>query len=57
LIKRDDVLSGFPENERARRPCEDAILDHVIDALNEFHEKHGEFHEKHGLLSDEFPSL
>ncbi len=48
--KVEELLAAYVAAERARRRAEDAELEAVIDALNEFHEKHG-------LLSDDFPSF
>jgi antitoxin CcdA len=46
----EDLLTGFVEQEEARRRAADERLDAVISALDTFHEQHG-------LLSDDFPSL
>ena len=46
----EGLLGTFVAQEKARRRDEEARLERVIDALNEFHEEHG-------FLSDEFPSF
>jgi antitoxin CcdA len=46
----EDLLAVFVEQEEARQRAADELLNAVIFALDEVHEKHG-------LLSDDFPSL
>ncbi len=46
----EGLLAAYVTAEQARKREDDAKLDQVIDALNEFHEKHG-------FLSDEFSIL
>ncbi len=46
----EELLSGYVQQEQARRRAEDDVLDQVITALNAFNEQHG-------FLSDEFPNL
>ena len=46
----EGLLADYVTAEQARKREDDAKLDQVIDALNEFHERHG-------FLSDEFSTL
>ncbi len=46
----EELLAGYVQQEQARRRAKDEALDHVVSALNTFHERHG-------FLSDEFSAL